>query len=40
MRILILDTNKVDFVQNPDDYQRMIALIDQEYEVGIHRVEV
>jgi len=40
MRILILDTNEVDFVKNPDDYQRIIQLIDQQYEPGIHRIVV
>lgn len=40
MRILILDTNKVDFVQNPEDYKRIVSLIDQEYEIGVHRVVV
>jgi len=40
MRILIIDTNEVDFVKNPADYHRIIQLIDQEYEVGVHRVVV
>lgn len=40
MRILILDTNTIDFVNNPDDYQRIIQIIDQDYEVGIHRIVV
>lgn len=40
MRILILDINNVDFVKNKDDYHRMIHLIDQDYDFGIHRVIV
>lgn len=40
MRILILDTNEVDFVQKPKDYKKIISLIDTEYEVGVHRVVV
>lgn len=40
MRILILDTNNVDFVKNKEDYQRIIHLINRDYEIGIHRVIV
>lgn len=40
MRILILDTNNVDFVKNKEDYNRIIELIDQPYEIGVHRVVV
>lgn len=39
-RILILDTNNVDFVKNKEDYKRIIELIDQPYEIGVHRVVV
>ncbi len=37
MRILILDTNNIDFVNNPDDYKKIIHHIEQEYTIGIHR---
>ncbi len=37
MRILILDTNNIDFVKNPEDYQKIMYHINQEYSVGIHR---
>lgn len=37
MRILILDTNNIDFVKNPDDYQKIMHHINQEYSIGIHR---
>ncbi|WP_216663757.1 MULTISPECIES: deoxynucleoside kinase [unclassified Lentimicrobium] len=40
MRILILDTNNVDFVKNEEDYMRIIELIDQPYKIGVHRVVV
>ena len=40
MRILILDINNVDFVKNKDDYHRIIHLIDQDYDFGIHRMIV
>lgn len=38
MRILILDTNRLDFVASYSDYRTVIEAIDQPYEVGLHRV--
>ena len=38
MRILLLDTNRLDFVANEKDYQRIIDAIDHPYEVGLHRL--
>ena len=38
MRILLLDTNHLDFVANEKDYQRIIDTIDQPYDLGLHRV--
>lgn len=38
MRILIMDINNIDFVKNKEDYQRIIELIDQDYDFGINRV--
>ena len=38
MRILLLDTNRRDFVANEKDYQRIIDAIDQPYEIGLHRL--
>lgn len=40
MRILILDTNGIDFVKNPQDYQKIMHHINQEYPIGIHRKEL
>jgi len=40
MRILVLDTNDIDFVKNPEDYQKVIHIMDQDYEVGIHRIKL
>lgn len=37
MRILILDTNNIDFVNNEEDYQKIMHFIEQEYPIGIHR---
>ncbi len=38
MRVLILDTNNIDFVQSEGDYQRVLNAIDQTYEPGVHRI--
>lgn len=38
MRILMLDTNRLDFVANERDYQMIIEAIDQPYEIGLHRI--
>ncbi len=40
MRILVLDTNDVDFVNNKEDYKKIISLIDQDYQPGVHRIKV
>lgn len=37
-RILILDTNSIDFVQSEKDYQLVLNAIDQEYLPGVHRI--
>ena len=37
MRILILDTNNVDFVHNEDNYKMLEELIMANHPVGIHR---
>lgn len=38
MRILILDTNNMDFVANKKDYHVIIDAMNQEYSKGIHRI--
>lgn len=38
LRILIVDTANVDFMNNMDDYERFLEVISKEYEVGIHRI--
>ncbi len=38
MRILILDTNQIDFVKNEDHYQKVLHAINQEYAIGVHRL--
>lgn len=38
MRILILDTNRLDFVAHEEDYMQIIEAINQPYEIGVHRI--
>lgn len=37
LRILVIDTNAVDFVNNESEYQAILKLINSEYQPGIHR---
>ena len=36
-RILIIDTNNIDFVNFGDDYEAILHLVNQDYTPGIHR---
>lgn len=38
LRVLLIDTNKLDFVARQEDYDTLIGIIMQEYPVGIHRI--
>lgn len=38
MRILIIDTNDLDFVKNEADYNRIIEILSGEYSTGVHRI--
>jgi deoxyguanosine kinase len=38
MRILIIDTSKVDFMENSEEYEAFLALISKDYDPGIHRI--
>lgn len=38
LRILILDTDKLDFVNRPEDYRKIIATLDRPYGTGVHRI--
>ncbi len=38
MRILIIDTNNIDFVNNPEDYKKITGIINKDYNAGIHRI--
>jgi deoxyadenosine/deoxycytidine kinase len=37
LRILILNTNNLDFVHNSDDYKKIVSVIMKKYDTGIHR---
>jgi len=39
MRILIIDTNDMDFVSDKADYNLLLEIIGQPYETGIHRIK-
>lgn len=36
-RILVIDTNELDFVNNQNHYDYILELINKEYEIGLHR---
>jgi deoxyguanosine kinase len=38
MRILILDTNNIDFVNNQSDYRKLLNAMNADYPVGMHRI--
>jgi deoxyadenosine/deoxycytidine kinase len=38
LRILLIDTNKLDFVARQEDYDKLISIVMQEYPVGLHRI--
>ena len=38
MRILMLDTNNLDFVANEKDYQMIMEAISQPFGIGLHRI--
>lgn len=38
MRIIAIDTNGVDYVNNPADYEKILDLINRDYAPGLHRL--
>ncbi len=38
MKILLMDTNNLDFVHNKKDYQLMVDIINSDYQPGINRI--
>lgn len=37
-RVLIIDTQSIDFVSNPKDYAKILSIIKKEYPTGVHRI--
>jgi len=40
MRVLIIDTNHLDFVNRPNDYYKVLEVMTGVYEAGVHRIIV
>lgn len=40
LRILLLDTNDIDFVASSIDYERLTGIITQPWDIGVHTVKV
>lgn len=38
LRVIIIDTNKVDFVHNSLDFELLLEIISSHYDVGVHRI--
>jgi len=38
LTVLVIDTNQLDFVNRPEDYQKVVEIIDRDYPIGIHRI--
>jgi len=38
LRVLLIDTNKLDFVARQEDYDQLISIIIKDYPIGIHRI--
>ncbi len=38
LRVVIVDTNDMDFVKNESDYKTLVNIISKEYELGVHTV--
>ena len=38
LRILIIDTQSIDFVKHKKDYEKVVSVVDKPYNPGIHRI--
>lgn len=38
LRVLLIDTNNLDFVARNEDYAKIVKVIFEEYPIGIHRI--
>lgn len=39
LRILVIDSTDIDFIHNPNTYDRLVDIINRDYECGIHYVK-
>ena len=39
-RILILDVTGINFIENPEHFEHIIQLLEQDYSPGIHRISI
>ena len=40
IRVLIVETSGMDFVESNEDYHRLVSLLDRDYTPGIHRISM
>ncbi|NLR63198.1 deoxynucleoside kinase [Chitinophaga varians] len=40
VRTLVIDTTKVDFLRNPEDFKSLLTALDKEYEPGMHYLKL
>ncbi|RAJ81831.1 deoxyadenosine/deoxycytidine kinase [Chitinophaga dinghuensis] len=40
IRTLMVDTTKMDFLRNPDDFNKLVKALDEEYEPGINYLKL
>ncbi len=38
LRILVIDTNELDFVNRESDYKQILEIVNQDYPIGVHRI--
>lgn len=40
VRTLVIDTTRVDFLHNPDDFQKLLNALEEEYTPGVHYLKL
>lgn len=40
VRTLVIDTTRVDFLRNPEDFQKLLGALDQTYDPGVHYLKL
>jgi len=40
MKIVVVDSNHLDFVSSEEDYQKIMALLEKDFNPGLHRIEM